>query len=357
MIEKGVNYYVHAHISNISFPKSIVELETFMLENGCYNVEDIINESNSGKVIWTVPRYSCKGDIVLFYHAKTAIQCIRKLETELKCLSNKKSTKTEIKDWLDRAINLYEKYGGKIFAIGKVVSTPEYENTDKIYHWSGRIYANISNILLLENPIDILEFKNFLLISRQSAITYLPSNEYKQLKELIIDKNDKLPIWFEKSEIYDKKLADINSDNYLQINMDYRRKYLFEIEFRSYYVDYLLKDMTKGKVWRECSCCNDGNIYYIDNCVMIKDIIVLIEVKLNINIEKNISIQLNHYLNSDHIIVNNKKIINFEKRYILVIDIYKLYKYDGLTNKIEVLACLDEIKDKEDVRNILCSLD
>ena len=47
--------YVSAHINNISFPKSINELETFIYQNEHYNVEDIINESENGYVIWTVP--------------------------------------------------------------------------------------------------------------------------------------------------------------------------------------------------------------------------------------------------------------------------------------------------------------
>ena len=56
--------YVSAHINNISFPKSINELETFIYQNEHYNVEDIIIESENGYVIWTVPRSSAIDDIV-----------------------------------------------------------------------------------------------------------------------------------------------------------------------------------------------------------------------------------------------------------------------------------------------------
>jgi uncharacterized membrane protein len=34
--------YINAHINNISFPKTIDELETFIYDHGCYNVEDVI---------------------------------------------------------------------------------------------------------------------------------------------------------------------------------------------------------------------------------------------------------------------------------------------------------------------------
>lgn len=350
---KRENNYVHAHISNISFPKSIEELEVFIDEHGCYNVEDIINSSKCEEEIWTVPRYSCKGDIVLFFHAKTTIQWIRKLETETKYLSNDDHNIPKIKEWLNRARNLYNKYGGKIFAIGEITSTPEYECTDEIFHWSGRIYANISNIVLLDCPIDISEFKEFLLISRQSAITYLPNNEYIKLKQIIIDKNENLPLWFKNSEIYDKNLANINSENFLDINVEYRRKYLYEIEFRSYYVDYLLKKIANRKVYRECTCyCND-NIYYVDNCISINGKYILIEVKLNINIEKDLIEQLNHYLYSDYVIVDKEKIIDFETQFMLVIDTNNLYKYTLSNKKIEIITHLDEIRTSEDITRII----
>ncbi|MBO5896326.1 MAG: hypothetical protein J6Q83_03420, partial [Clostridia bacterium] len=66
--------FVNVHISNISFPKTIDQLEDFIYEHGCYNVEDVINEAAGGYTNWTVPRSSVVGDIVMFCHAKTAIQ-------------------------------------------------------------------------------------------------------------------------------------------------------------------------------------------------------------------------------------------------------------------------------------------
>ena len=72
--EKQINNqqyeFVNAHINNISFPKTIDQLEEFIYEHGCYNIEDIINEANDGYTNWTVPRSSVVGDIVLFFHAK-----------------------------------------------------------------------------------------------------------------------------------------------------------------------------------------------------------------------------------------------------------------------------------------------
>lgn len=43
--------FVNAHINNISFPKTIEQLEDFIYEHGCYNVEDVVNEATDGYVI------------------------------------------------------------------------------------------------------------------------------------------------------------------------------------------------------------------------------------------------------------------------------------------------------------------
>ncbi|MBQ4101128.1 MAG: hypothetical protein IJC83_06255 [Oscillospiraceae bacterium] len=179
------NFYINAHINNISFPKTIEELEYFIYENGCYNVEDVINEvKEDGYTIWTIPRNSAIGDIVLYFHAKTAIQWIRKLETVTKSLDENLHNKKILTQWLNRARQLYSAYGGKIFAIGRIGSTPEYDDNDNSnLHWSGRIYAKVENLFVLEKPIDISEFNEFILISRQSAITPLPSSEYEKLKK------------------------------------------------------------------------------------------------------------------------------------------------------------------------------
>lgn len=175
--------YVNAHINNISFPKTIEQLEEFIYEHGCYNVEDVVNESVDGYTTWTVPRSSVVGDIVLYFHAKTAIQWIRKLETASKALNPQKHNIESIQAWLNRARKLYSMYGGKIFAIGRIASRPETEDEySNPYHWGGRVYADIKEIYLLENPIDISEFNSFILVSRQSAITQLPSKEFEEQK-------------------------------------------------------------------------------------------------------------------------------------------------------------------------------
>ena len=348
------NYdFVNAHINNISFPKTIEQLEEFIYEHGCYNVEDVIYEAADGYTRWTVPRSSVVGDVVLFFHAKTAIQWIRKLETATNALNPQLHDITLLREWLQKARTLYSLYGGKIFAIGRVSSRPEQEDDVNPYHWSGRIYADIKNLYLLETPIDISEFNTFILVSRQSSITPLPSNEFEKLKSLVATKNSSVPKWFLKSKIGDNNLSKVNQHNFFELTYSYRKRFPLEINFRSYYVDYFLKTLSGKNFYRECQCHTAQTpLARVDNVFEFADKKLLLEVKLNIALENNLISQLDQYVYAEHICLPNDQqpqITDFEKEYMFVIDVYAMYRYDVKRKNIVKLFELDDIKSKDDI--------
>jgi hypothetical protein len=350
-----LNYdFVNAHINNISFPKTIEQLEDFIYEHGCYNVEDVINEAVDGYTIWTVPRSSVVGDIVLYFHAKTAIQWIRKLETATRALDPTMHDQKLLVEWLQRARELYSLYGGKIFAIGRIGSRPEKEDELEFQnHWSGRVYADVKDLYLLENPIDISEFNSFILVSRQSAITPLPSREFEELKSLIKSRNHNVPKWFLESRIGDNMLSKVSQNNFLEITTSYRKRFPLEINFRSYYVDYFLKTLSGKNVYRECQCHTARTpLARVDNVFEFDGKRILLEVKLNIELEDDLISQLHQYIFADYISLSNtpnNNTTDFEKNFMFVIDVYSMYKYDVKSKKLAKIFDLDEIKSKDDI--------
>lgn len=354
--------YVSAHINNISFPTSIEELERFIFEHGMYNIEEVFNYS---EVFWTIPRNSKIGDIVLFYHAKTANSRISALTTKVKALSSESNHSKELLlEWLERAKRLYKLYGGKIFAIARVVAPPSYspmeDGSDTVYHWRGRIYAMVSDIFALEEPISIEKFSDFIKVSRQSAITMLPATEFDKLRQIIKESNTNLPSYFLSCKVGVSSLSRINCDNFLEENQKYRRRFLLEIDFRSYYVDYLLAALFKGKVWSECRCSALGkNDCYVDNVFYHDGKHYLLEVKLNIHTEKNLIKQLQQYVNAECIILKQGKskivyeITEFEKTYMYVIDTCGLYRYEVASNRLIKIADLDEITNIEQIKKLI----
>lgn len=345
--------YINAHINNISFPKTIEQLEEFIYQNGSYNVEDVINEAGYGHTIWTVPRSSVVGDIVLYFHAKTAIQWIRKLETATKTLDGNTYDIPLIKDWLQRARDLYSLYGGKIFAVGRISSRPEADNYGDSYHWGGRIYAKVEDIYILENPIDITDFNSFILISRQSSITPLPSKEFEKLKQIIVSNNPNIPEYFINSKIGDYNLSQINQNNFLNITNFYRKRFPLEMSFRSYYVDYFLKVLSGKKVYRECQCYTPQTpLARVDNVFEFDGKKILLEVKLNIDLENDLISQLNQYIKADYIHLssnNTECITDFEKKFMFVIDMYSVYKYTVEENELTKIFNLDDISGNNDI--------
>lgn len=346
--------FINAHINNISFPKTIEQLEDFIYEHGCYNVEDVINEAVDGYTIWTVPRSSVVGDIVLYFHAKTAIQWIRKLETATKVLDPAMHDQKLLVEWLQRARELYSLYGGKIFAIGRIGSRPEKEDELEFQnHWSGRVYADVKDLYLLENPIDISEFNSFILVSRQSAITPLPSREFEELKSLIKSRNHNVPKWFLESRIGDNMLSKVSQNNFLEITTSYRKRFPLEINFRSYYVDYFLKTLSGKNVYRECQCHTARTpLARVDNVFEFDGKRILLEVKLNIELEDDLISQLHQYIFADYISLSNtpnNNTTDFEKNFMFVIDVYSMYKYDVKSKKLAKIFDLDEIKSKDDI--------
>ena len=346
--------YVNAHINNISFPTDIEGLEYYVYKHGRYNVEDILTEKTTN---WTVPRSAKIGDIVLFYHAKTAIARITALITQVKALpENSGHDKPLLLEWLERARQLFKQYGGKVFAIARVSGLPEYwsaEESPNAYHWQGRVYADMVDVVVLETPIDISEFNSFIKVSRQSAITPLPAKEFNELRRIICEKNSALPEYFLNCEIGNFDLSRINSENFLVLTQEYRRRFLLEIYFRSYYVDYVLKAIAKRKHWRECTCHTEGKPnYFVDNVFQFNGKYYLLEVKLNIHLENNLHGQLQQYVQADYLYLDQaatKRVDDFERSFMYVIDTEALYLYETATNALTELINLDNVHSIDDI--------
>ena len=357
-LESQETPYVNAHINNISFPTSIEGLEVFVYQHGMYNIEDVLENPDTN---WTVPRNAKIGDIVLFFHAKTAISRITALITQVKALPDESEhDKFLLLDWLERARCLYKSYGGKIFAVGRVTGSPEFwatEGGNSTYHWGNRIYADVGDIFVLEHPVHINEFNSFIKVSRQSAITPLPAKEFNELRAVISRRNNNLYEYFQACEIGNFDLAHINRENFLTVTRKYRHRFLLEIDFRSYYVDYLLREIAKRQFWRECTCCTEGMPNcFVDNVFKINGMYYLLEVKLNIHLERNLHGQLMQYVDADYLFLDNgatRRIVDFERSFMYVIDTNGFYRYDTIADTLTELIRLDDVITVDDIKRLL----
>ena len=341
---------VQAIICNISFPKTTRELEWFIKENGCFNVEDILYDET---VEWTVPQWALPGDIVFFFHAKTAIQIIRKLEIEID--RNRELYDYKIlTDGLKRARKLYDLYGGKIFAVGRILGAPFYDKefNQSELHWRGRVYAEIGDIHIFENPVNINMFSGFIMISRQSSITAVFGENFELLKKLLSEMN-KIPDYLIESRANPIPLNTINDENWLELAQQYRCSFFLEIQFRKFYVDYLLKGISDiKKLFSECACFRKGKLVgYADNCICFNGQLCFVEVKLNFDTERNFIEQLLRYCNVEGVMLEKgrKCCENIEQKFVIVIDTRRIGIFNSDSKNITFIANLDSLRTEKDL--------
>lgn len=354
---------VQTFLNNVSFPKNLKELDYYKDE---FDVETLMYAEWAE---WTTPKWAVPGDIVLFFHAKTAIQQISRLETELKDLKQvSKTKKCVLEGALGRARNLYKMYGGKIFAIGKIAEKPFYdahpfmseeeEREQNIkFRTNRRIFAKVDEIFLLENPVDISEFSDFIFVSRQSAITPVVGNDFERLKALIASKNE-IPNYLKKSRAIPLPLQKINPENWLDVTQEYRRLFALEIQFRRFYVDYFLAILgEQKKFWAECECYRqDRRTGFADNAIKIGGKWCFVEVKLNIHAEPHLHDQLKKYCHVEMAMLRKEeRTLTQEKIWqntVLVIDTEDFYIYDASSDQLTFLESLDDIRIKEDIKTL-----
>lgn len=172
-------------ITNISFPKTLDEVLYFMTERGQFDVQDVMT---ADYVEWTAPKDAHVGETAYFMHSKTSIDTIRHLKRELASLQDEMTPheRETLSHALEVGEELYRKVGGSVFAYGTVcdeIIVDDVATRDGL-HWRSVYYAPINNISLIEPPINISEFRDFIKISRTGAVTKLDDKQDEMLRTL-----------------------------------------------------------------------------------------------------------------------------------------------------------------------------
>ncbi|MGL4393370.1 MAG: hypothetical protein ACRCSK_08070 [Fusobacteriaceae bacterium] len=345
---------VQSCITTISFPNTMEQLDQLLKKNKklyMTDVEKILEYESSEIFHWTVPIWMQKKDIVFFYHSKSADGKIKRL---LKNLDPNAKDYKKYKNILEKSLDLYKKYGGKIFAVGKVVEEPTYFDQNNEDHFKGRIFGGIKNIFIFKTPIDLKDFPDSISI-KQNTCTDVFGEDYENLKTIIIQKN-KMPDWFEKTTGTKFELENLNEKTFLKILSERLGRFVSEKDFRSHYVDYLLKNLSDGEIYFECGCYKKDfklKTGSVDNIIVLNGKNIFVEVKLNIKAEEDLIGQLKKYFNTDYFKHSNNKgeKINeniFTKK-ILVIDTIGIYLFDEKTHTKELIEKIEDLKNIDSI--------
>lgn len=353
--------YVQAFINNLSFPKTLEQLKYFIFEHGNFHIEDLVFYDGE-ETVWTVPNWASVNDICFFMHAKTANANITRLMTQLRKGQHSQDEETAhtMMEWLERGKDLYNEYGGKIFAVARVSEQPHYYFTEEPpdqrsdLHWKSRIYAELDYLHVLQKPIDISEFNEFIFVSRQSAITPVLGEPYNQLIKVIQAKNS-IPDYIINSQATPYPLRDVDESSWPHLGNLYRRAFFLEAQLRKYFVDYLLKAISdQTTIYHECRCIKGRNKDpIVDNVILIDGKYLPVEVKMSIHTERDLISQLKQYCLCDSIKLRPqaKTFVQPNKihhRCCLVVDRQFIYLYEVTTDDFVTVFDLNDIKEPKD---------
>ena len=187
----------NAFITNFQSPVDLEELKQFQQMGTGSNLEILLNECQDG-TDWSVPSDAKVGDTVFFMCAKTSVDSRHMAGVKRQAMETGDAELIRI---AEEQYSLHKRYAGTILAVGIVADDPYEEQS-----FGGRApwFAAIDQIVLLANPVDISEFKSFIMVSRTGAITKLSDSQYASLVELIDIKN----LGFRKA--LEKNLRDIH---------------------------------------------------------------------------------------------------------------------------------------------------
>ena len=361
-------HFVQSFIANCSFANTLEEFEQDIGYWGYFNYECVFHEE---EFMWTSPRWAKLGDVVFFYHTKKAINNIARLQKNLKALQGKISE--EKYNYLDKELNRarenYGKYGGKIFAIGQVCENFEETADDdpfgieknELDHWGSKNYVCMSNICILDNPVSMEEFSDFIVLSPGGSYTMVLGEQFEKLRDLIIERNKEqqnIPYYFRKSMASKYNLSDMNNSNWMQLSNEARRQFTWKTQFQSYYTDYLLKSIGDiKKTWRRCKLVknNSENEAYIDQVILFNKKYLPVKILFPTNSENVKAEIFESYCFPIEIYLDEDNCVNGSQVYVenvLIIDLEKITLYDAKNKSLTNIKSLDELKTVEDVSDL-----
>lgn len=348
-----------AFVSNFSYFPDYQSFEDAVIyggEDGRNNLDVLLEDEI---VNWSVPRWSHEGDIILFLYSKKSINKINmiaktvKLEQQYHQLTGTYSSSYDRR--IERDRQLYKKYGGAIVGFGRLAEDPGVD----FYNYKKQTGATITDIHILEEPLPVSKFTSFLRIN-QGGITPVWGEWYERIKQMIIETNDDLPQYFLESSSMSDEEANINEKTWIKENIKRNFNYIKEEEFRTFYCDYLLKELSDdGILYTECACYKEGMRYpsYADYVISIGDKWLPVEVKIDISIEQNLDYQVSKYCELTDLLLDPKAgeyAVNEDliQTRVLIVDERRIQIYKDETGLRYDVIKLEEIKSKRDVKKL-----
>ncbi len=320
---------VQACITAVTFPETPEQLFDMIEKNAdmsksLTDIDTLL--SNSTDIAWTAPRWMTCGDLLFFYHTKSARANLRRLRKEIEASA---PDYDDLIPAVERGEEQAEEFSQTIFACGVVVKPSEFQapNARDEPHFKSTIFAPLGKIHLFKHPLPASEFTKEITLSTGGTLTPLHGNTLTSLKTMLARKN-RLPTFISEAQPGTANFRNVSAKTWLEILTRPGCAFIDEGQLRAYLLDYLLAGVKdpRTQVHAECECtCSGKRTGIVDYFVRISGTWVPVEAKLNIRAESNLPRQLKKYVEVDSFIPHRgpsrgRKIAASPQNLVLVFD-------------------------------------
>ncbi len=173
---------------------------------------------------------------------------------------------------------------------------------------------------------------------------------------MLISHGNILPDYVIEAEAAPLPLSAVNSENWLELCCDYRRRFFLEEQFRRFYADYFLRALSDdGRLYAECRVRKNGMAdSFVDNVILFDGKYIPAEIKLNVSNEPNITAQLERYCDFDTLFTNRGAKSSFPReklhsRKIIVIDTENIFIFNCNDKNMTLVFGLDSLNRIADI--------
>lgn len=309
--------WIQSCITTIGFPSSVggilnmVEKNRY-LRDWATDLDTLLEFDLRAGCRWSAPKWLTTGDILFFYHTKTAKRHVAMLTRETEGrqghgrlarvrLSRHAREQRDLVRLLRHAADLADRYSGTIFGCGEIGGPPEYlEDKEGLLHFKGRVFAPLARVHIFGTPLGLDDLSEFVRIKRQGTITPLGSEEFQSVKRRLSESNE-LPQFLCEAEFGEVGFRNIDGSNWA-ISCAGDTVFIHEAQIRAYLFDFLLDELRDegSPLLQECECFRGGEMTgRVDYFVKLHGCWVPFEAKLNILSERELGGQLGKYIHVD----------------------------------------------------------
>lgn len=306
---------VQSAVTSVSFPKTLVDFRKMgskwldiVGQDWITDLDILFDFPSKAAITWIAPKWLTAGDLLFFYHTKSARGLIKNLIAETGRMTQRSyvGETPYSRDDLERLIKILERidpisenWAGKIFAVGEVSDRPQ-KAFDENKHFKGTIYAPLASVTPFKRPLPSDEFRFFLRIG-QNTITPIYGEQFGKLKKQLSAYNE-LPSILSLAITGDLSFRDVDKGNWVDISCRNDARFINEAQLRTYLLDYLLREIKDPRthVYAECNCYrNNERTGIADYFIRLNDRWIPVEAKLNVLAEQNLQAQLEKYIHID----------------------------------------------------------